>query len=192
MNKLIDTLVFFSLEGSLILLSLLSFLTLIGAKEDDDKTQSRLLKMIYVQQTDTTYDSVNFDDPISNLSYFKKLVLSFALTISSEEVDQYFNNLMMQIIKTKTMKNSKKSAEVQAQHIMRSAAEKIHDALQELNQDSIVTTAEFVMLVILEALGSLVDLSYDSDDDDDVSKLFRIRNHIEKDAGVSTDYEVLG
>ena len=48
---------------------------------------------------------------------------------------------------------SEKSFEVQAQHIMRSTAEKIHGALQDLNPQplSIGTTFNFVMKVMLDA-----------------------------------------
>ena len=80
---------------------------------------------------------------------------------------------------------------------MRLAAEKIHGAVWELNRDSIVTTAEFVMVVMQEALKNLIDLLYDGDDDDegeDNISRFVIQNHndTKKDAGVSKDYEVLG
>ena len=151
-----------------------------------------LVKMLYVQQTDRSYDSVNFDDPISTLSYFKKLYQSFTLILSSEEVDQHFNELMMHIIKAKTKKDSKKSAQVQAQHIMRLAAEKIHSAFQELNRDSVATTAQFVLVVMRGALESLVDLCHDADGDDDGSRFFQIRNHIAEEAGVSNEYEIVG
>ena len=140
---------------------------------------------------DTTYDSVNFDDPISTLSYFKKLYINFAL--NSEEAEQIFNDFMMQIIKKKTKRGSTKSVEVRAQDIMRLAAEKIHGAFRELNQDSIVITAEFVMLVMQEALKSLTELLYDDDEDDSLYKFtLHIRDHAKKDAGASKDYEVLG
>ena len=151
------------------------------------------MKMMFVQQADIAYDSVNFDDPISTKSYFKKLFLSF--TSNSEEGEQIFNDLMMRISKKKTKEGSKISPEVEAQHIMKLAAEKIHGALRELNRDSIVITAEFVMLVMQEALRSLIELMYDGDDEDgnyDSKFIIRIRNDTKMDVGVSTDYEVLG
>ena len=152
--------------------------------------------MVYVQQTNIAYDSVNFDDPISTLSYFKKLYLSFALSMSSEEAGRHFDDLMSRIINTKTKKDSNESLEAKAQRIMRLAAEKMHAAFRELNQDSIADTAEVLMLVMLDALKSLTDLAYesvdDSVDDDDFSKFFHIRNNIKTDTGVSRDYEVLG
>jgi hypothetical protein len=92
----------------------------------------------------------------------------------------------------KTTKGLEIPLEIQAHHIMRLAAEKIHGAIQELNQDSVVTTAEFVKLVWTDALRSLLELMYGSDDDDDVTKLFRISNHSKKDAGILKDYELLG
>jgi len=141
---------------------------------------------------DTSYDSVDFDDPTSTLSYFKKLYQSFVPSVKPEDVDREFNDLMKRFKEMKTKKGSEKSFEIQAHHIMRLAAEKIHGAIQELNQDSIVTTAEFVMLVWLEAVKSLIELTYDNDNDDDLTKYFRISNHSKKDPGVLKDYEVLG
>ena len=147
--------------------------------------------MIYVQQTDTTYDSVDFDDLIATLSYFKKLYLSFALSSKPEDAEHFFDGLMLQINNKRTKKDSKVSAEIRAHQIMRLAAEKIHDALRELNHDSIPTTGQLVMDVMIEALNKLVDLSYYSDEDD-ISKYFQIRNNIEKDVAVTKDYEVVG
>ena len=169
----------------------MSFLILIGAIEDGQKTRSLLLKMIYVQQADIAYDSVNFDDPISTLSYFASLYISFAL--NSEGAEQIFNSFIMRIIKKKTKEGSTKSAEVQAQDIMRLAAEKIHGALRGLKWDSVTITAEFLLLVMNEALKSLIELLNDDDDDDDSPKFtFQILDHAKKDAGVLKDYEVLG
>ena len=148
--------------------------------------------MIYVQDTDIAYDSVNFDDQISTQSYFKKLYLSFA--INSEGAEQYFNDMMMGISKKKTKEGSrKKSADVQAQHIMKSAAEKIHNALRGLKRDSILITAKFLLLVMNEALFGLIQLMYDDDDDDSAPGFkFLIRDRTMKSAGVSNDYEPLG
>jgi len=176
--------------GSLILFNLISLFTLFDVVEDGELALGLLASIIYIQQTDVTYDSVNFDDPISTLSYFKKLYQSFSRA-SEEEVDQLFKDL------TRLMKyEGSKSAEVEAQHIMRSAAEKIHVAFRELNQDSIANTANFVFLVLKEAVGSLIDLVQDSDDDDDdddTKYTFQlIRDHTKKDPGVLKDYEVLG
>jgi hypothetical protein len=157
------------------------------------RTKNLLIKMLYVQQTDNiAYNSVNFDDTISTLSYIIKLYQSLAPSMNPERVEQFFNGLMDQIIKKGTMKGSNKSAEAEAQDIMRLVAEKIHGVFQELNRDSIVIDAEFVRDLMLEALRILIDLSNDDNDDEDVSKLLGIRNHIEKDAKVLKDYEVLG
>ena len=145
--------------------------------------------MIYVQQADIAYDSVDFDDPISTQSYFKKLFLSY---LNTEEIEKYVNDMVMQISTKKTKEVSEKSVEVQAQHIMRSAAEKVHGAFQELKRDSIITTADFVALVMDEAIRSLIYAVYGDDDDDDSTEFnFQIRDRT-KDAGVSKDYNVLG
>jgi hypothetical protein len=183
------------LEGSLILFNLLLYLTLIETIKDEEQSFRILVKMIYAQQTDIAYDSVDFDDPASTLSYFTKLYLSF--TDNTKEVEEHFKETMMWIIKKKTKEGSN---EVRAQHIMRLAAEKIHGAFRELKRDKVVTTSEFVIQVILEAMSSLIDLMDDDDDDDDGSfrYAFRIRDHSMKDAGASKDtgaskgYEALG
>jgi hypothetical protein len=115
-----------------------------------------------------------------------KLYLSF--THNTEEIEENFNNMMMRIIKKKTKEGSN---EVRAQHVMRLAAEKIHGAFRELNRESVVTTSEFVKLVMQEALTNLIELLYDSSS----SKFtfpFYIRDHTRKDAGVSKVYEALG
>ena len=125
--------------------------------------------MIYirVQQTDIAYDSVNFDDPISTIPYFTKLCQPF-VQYSEEELNRLFKGLMM-----RTKDGSTKSVEVQMQHIMRSAAEKIHGAFREYNRDSIAT-AELVSLVIEEAFKSLLDLMHDCDEADYHSPYWKI------------------
>jgi hypothetical protein len=178
--KLIDTLyiyIYYS-EGSLILLSVFSSLTLNRAKEDDENIQQAMVKMIYVQQADIAYDSVNFDDPKSTLSYFIKLCLSISSS-SEEKTGRLFYDLMTRIYKTK-------NKEIEAQYIMRRAAERIHGAIQELKRDSIVTTSKFVLNVMQDAMKFLEVLSYavvDDDDDDSPESTSFIRDHTKKDAG---------
>ena len=65
---------------------------------------------------------------------------------------------MTGIFNEDTVNGSKLSAEVQAQHIMRSAADKIHDAFRELNRDSYANTGIFVMDVLREADNRLLRL----------------------------------
>lgn len=182
-NKLI--LSTFLLEGFLILLNLLSFLSLVGVISADEDIQETLVKTIFVQQVDFAYDSVNFDDFISTKSYFTKLYMSF--TGNSEEK---FNTLMSMM--------KKNNYEAEAQHIMRSAAEKIHSVMRELKQDSIVIVSEFVTLVMQEAIHRLIILMYESiaaefDKEDVIIPMssFYISDNIKEDAGV-TDYEPLG
>ena len=185
LNKLIDALP----EGSISLFNLLLVDTLFDLMEEGRKTETLLEMIIFVQRTDFTYDSVNFDDPISNLSYYKKLFQCFKEE-SVEETDQTFQELM-EGYKMKTKEGSTNSAEVQALHIMRSAAEKIHDALRDVNRDSFLITAQFVFLVMQEAGGSLLDLLTDDDDDGDSSENDLKLVHNKNDT-FSKDYEVLG
>ena len=77
---------------------------------------------------------------------------------------------LMGVFEMKTEKGSKISAEFQAQHIMRSAAEKIHGAFRELNRDSYGTTVLFVMDVMVQATNSLSNLLQDCLDEDYTSK----------------------
>jgi hypothetical protein len=123
----------------------------------------------YIYQTDISYDSVDFDDPISTLSYFKKLFRSYAISrfpslLPEEEVEKLFEDIM-HIIKTKTEEGSTRPAEVQAHYIMRSAAEKIHGAFREMYQDSdsVATykrTSNFVTLVMIEAMADIFVICY--------------------------------
>ena len=124
--------------------------------KDGEIYQGFLARIIFVQHTDISYDSVNFDDPISTLSYFKKVYQSFTRD-SEEDVDQMFRRMMQVFTET----GSEKSAEVQALHIMRSAAEKIHNAFRELNPNTFGNTANFVANVIMEATDSLIFLYRD-------------------------------
>ena len=66
---------------------------LFNVYEDTKNTRLHLERMFYIQQTDFTYNSVNFDHPISNLSYFKKLYRTFSHS-SEKEIDEYFKYLM--------------------------------------------------------------------------------------------------
>jgi len=136
--------------GALILLNSSLLYKLNNLIEGEERVQSFMARIIYIQYMDTTYDSVNFDDPISTQSYYEKLYRAFSPG-SKEEIDKEID-IMMGIFKKDTEIGSKISAEVQAHHIMRSAAEKIHGAFRELNRDSPhATTAIFVMDVIRES-----------------------------------------
>ena len=124
--------------------------------------------MVYFMQTDHSYDSVNFDDPISTASYFTKLCM--ASDIHEEEpvfqrreeiLNQTFQNLMKRNITTKD--GSTQPAAVQVHHIMRSAAEKIHLILiahsQFSDPISVVKGCErFLSITVLEALASIKDV----------------------------------
>ena len=130
---------------------MLSVYSLLNKIEDGKKLQVFIAKLIYVQHTDISYDSIDFDDPISTLSYFKKIYQIVALE-PEEEIDKAFI-FMMEIFT--------ENAQVQAQGIMRSAAEKIHGAFRELNRDSYGHTMKFVVEVIKEADNGLLRLMRD-------------------------------
>jgi hypothetical protein len=180
-----------SSKGSLILLNLFSLFILLQVIEDEEFALKYMVNMIYVQRLDNTYDSVNFDDPISTLSYFKKLFQSFSRS-SDKEIDILFKELVRRL---KTRSDSE-SVEAEAQRIMRSAAEKIHGAFRDLKHDSITDTTAFVHLAFVEAFEGLIDLVPDREDDDDDGGTrypFQLsRNHTKKDAGGLKDYDALG
>ncbi|KAF8167195.1 hypothetical protein B0H34DRAFT_4405 [Crassisporium funariophilum] len=173
--------------GSLFFLNALTLLTMYDLVEDSEMALGLLASMIYIQQTDLDYNAVDLDDRTSTLEYFKRLYQSFS-RIPPDEVDDIFKDL------SRLMKSGGSNAEMEAHRIMRTAAEKIHVAFQELNQDSISNTANFVLLVLKDALEGLIDLVEDQEDDDsDTKYTFQlIRDHTKKDAGVLKDYEVLG
>jgi len=135
--------------------------------DSHEKTQHLLATIIYLQHTDNSYDSVNFDDPVSTLSYFTKLYYSLFSKSSEEDVDRMYNSLMG-IFEINTKKGSTKSGGVQAQHIMRKAAEKIHGALQESNLDSLLIGDTIILAydTFRDAICSLAELVVDYHGDD--------------------------
>lgn len=121
--------------------------------------------IINIQQTDLAYDSVNFDDPISTASYFTKL--SSCLTdpegkghgLPEEEFDQWLRTLMKQNIKFTNKDGSTQSVEVRIHNVLRTAAEKVHDALRQYNRDSNrANVAESVVSAMGEALETILDV----------------------------------
>jgi len=179
-------------EGYLVTLLVvngLTLLTMYDLVEDSEVALGLLASIIYIQQVDMGFDKVNFDEPIPTLIYFKTLYQAFS-RIPPNEVDELFTDLT-RLIKSGGANN----AEGEAHRIMRNAAEQIHYAFQDLNQESISNTANFVLLVIKDALEGLIELVQDSEDDDSDSKYtFQlIRDHSKKDPGsVLKDYESLG
>ena len=155
------------LEGSIILFNLLLLRTLFVRFEYKKKTEILMTRLIFIQRTDSTYDSVNFDDPISNLAYFKKLYQSYSWT-SDQEIDEMFTNAM-EAFKMKTKEGSTVSAEAQALHIMRTAAEAIHRVLRKLNGDTFLDSAVTALIFMRQAMDNLLDLM-ESGDGGDTSK----------------------
>ncbi|KAJ3498575.1 hypothetical protein NLJ89_g10200 [Agrocybe chaxingu] len=158
--------------------------------EDSEIALGLLASIIYLQKADMGYEHVNFDDSISTLSYFKTLYQSFS-RLPQEEVDELFKDL------TRLMKagGSKNNAEGEAHRIMRTAAEQIHLAFQDLSQESISNSANHILIVMRDALEALIDLVQDSEDEDsDTKYTFQlIRDSSKKDPGaVLKDYESLG
>jgi hypothetical protein len=124
-------------------------------------------KIIWIQRIDTTYDSVDFGDPTSTVSYFKKLYQAVS-RFSEEDVDRTLNILMARTIdkETKDADGSIKSSEAKALSIMKSTAEKIHGDFQKMgrveNQSllDILRTlrVKFVISAVIEAMESLLEL----------------------------------
>ena len=126
-----------------------------------------LSKTIRIQRTDTTYDSVDFGDPMSNVSYFKKLLE--AKGMRQKDVDLIVNKIMARIIDKETKDGMK------ALSIMKSTADKIHGAFQKLSWDGDHSTANateskntttgrisrFVSNAIKEAVEGLESLTMD-------------------------------
>ncbi|KIM38178.1 hypothetical protein M413DRAFT_76336 [Hebeloma cylindrosporum] len=176
--------------GALVLLNLLTLLTAYDLVEDSEIALGLLASMIYIQRVDMEHDTVDFSDPSATLSYFKRLYQSFT-RVPTEEVDDLFADL------TRRMKLSgEHNLDAEAHQIMSKAAEKIHSAFQTLNEESISTTANFVLQVMKDALESLITLIEDTEDDDDSDSKYTfqlIRDHSKKDPGtVLKDYEALG
>jgi hypothetical protein len=157
--------------------------------DDSELALGLLASVIYIQQADRDFDQVDLQDPLATLTYFKTLYQAFS-RVPPEDVDELFKDL------TRLMKLSGPgNTEREAHQIMRTAAEHVHAAFQNLNQDSISNTANYVLSVMREALESLIGLVQDAEDEDSDSKYtFQlIRDHSKKDPGsVLKDYESLG
>jgi hypothetical protein len=167
LNKLI-----LLLEGSLILLNLSLLYAKYETINQGKRKQEYLKRIIYIRHVDITYyDSVDFDDVISTLSYFIKLY-QFLPAHSEKEVD--FTDMLL------VFKRGSDS-EVQAQRIMRSTAEKIHGALRDFNPDSLSTVllTTLILDVMLDALDGFHELL-----DKHNKKYLPVNPDTKKDAGV--------
>jgi hypothetical protein len=131
--------------------------TLIDTFKEGEYTQNILAKMIYIQYVaTTTYDTVDFDDPISTMFYFKKLFKPLTGITKSEEpqIDEMFTQ-MMWVWKGRVEKGSKKPIKIKGVHIMKSAAEKIHCAFRDIKPGSSTIQIDFALEVIIEAMNDL-------------------------------------
>ena len=137
--------------------------------------------IVYIQRTDTTFDSVDFDDPRSIIYYFIKLFQS-RTGVSEEEAHGTIIGLIKRIFDKETNDDSKNSPGVEALLIMTWTAKHIHGAFQELSPDrhSTMKTAELVLLTMDFALDRLIELA-----------LPKSASQPELDAGVSKDNENL-
>ena len=121
------------------------FYKLIKAIEYGEGKQQIMADMILVQHIDSTYDSVNFDDFISTLSYFIKLE-QYYLGISEEQADIRMENLNRKYFIEGAATRER------AHQVMRSAAEKIHVAFRELDRDSHLKTCQKLTLAMTWAM----------------------------------------
>ncbi|KAH9486095.1 hypothetical protein JR316_0000159 [Psilocybe cubensis] len=172
--------------GTLVLFNILTLATMYDLVEEGEITLGLLVNVIYLQRADMSYSNINLEDSAETLIYFKKLYQAFA-RIPQEEVDDLFKDLSRMIKAGET--------EVEAHRIMRTAAEQIHLAFQDLDHDSIASTSNYIFDIMREALENLIDLIPENVDDESDSKYtFQlIRDHSKKDAGaVLKDYESLG
>lgn len=176
------------IKGSLILFNALTLFTMSDFIDDSESALGLLASVIYIQQADRGFDQVDLQDSLATLSYFKILYQAFS-RVPPEDVDQLFKDL------TRLMKSGDPNdAEVEAHRIMRTAAEQVHAAFQNLTQDSMSDTANQLLSIMREAIGGLIGLVQDTEDDSDTKYTFQlIRDHSRKDPGsVLKDYESLG
>jgi hypothetical protein len=145
-------------------LNLILLRTLNDTFDEGETKQNNMVKIIYIQYVVyTTYDSVDFDDPISTTSYFKKLyLLLLGAPELEEQIDEIFEQLT-QFFKGKIEKGSKKPIDVEGQHIMKSAAEKIHGNFRDIKPGSFTVGVNFARNVMNEAMVDLMGL-YDKID----------------------------
>ena len=120
----------------------------------------KLMKLIYIQRTDSTFHTIDPHEPMSIISYFKKLLQSISLN-SDKEIDRVIDNMMVQIVKKETKDDSIKIPGIEALLIMISTVVKIHVACQELGRDedhSSLKTVDLVQHTLREALDRLSEL----------------------------------
>ncbi|KAF8902252.1 hypothetical protein CPB84DRAFT_1729146 [Gymnopilus junonius] len=174
--------------GTLLLFNVFTLFMTYDIVEDSEIALGLLASIIYLQHLDKEYQTVDFEDLGATYAYFKKLYQSFS-RIPMEQVDELFDG-MTRLLKL----GGEGEPQVEAHRIMRHAAEQIHNAFVELDQDSIANTANFMLLVMQDALDGLIDLVQNVDDDSDSKYTFQlIRDHSKKDPGaVLKDYESLG
>jgi len=154
--------------------------------DDSELALGLLASTIYIQQADKAFNQVNLQDPLATLTYFKNLYQAFSRD-PPKDVDDLFKEL--------ARLGERNNVEGEAHHIMQTAAEQVHAAFQDLNQNSVSNTANYVFSVMREALDGLIGLIEDADDDDsDTKYTFQlIRDRSKKDPGsVLKDYESLG
>ncbi|PPQ74042.1 hypothetical protein CVT24_012344 [Panaeolus cyanescens] len=177
---------------SLLAFNLLTLLTMYDFIEDSETALSLMAGIIYTLAADGEFSSYDLNKPEEAWSYFKKLYQAFS-RLPQDQLDELFDDLE-RLIKSSAQKNSGAPAEAQA--IMKEAAEKIHEAFQDMEEVPVAHTANFVLLIMREALENLVRLAEEGEDDEesDTKYTFQlIKDRSKKDAGaVLKDYESLG
>jgi len=139
--------------GSLILCNCLTLLYHRFYIKQGEQVRKMMTRMILVQQTDATYDSVDFGDPMSIMTYFEK-ILQVTTGLSEEKVHSYI--LVVRAIYMETKDDSMRIPGLKALSIMKSTADKIHGALQGLGPDEDPSAVMFfVQLTVNEAVRSL-------------------------------------
>ncbi|KAF9037723.1 hypothetical protein BJ165DRAFT_1408389 [Panaeolus papilionaceus] len=178
--------------SSLIAFNLLTLLTMYDLVEDSETALSLMAGIIYTLAADGEFSSYDLNKPEDTWTYFKKLYQAFS-RLPQDQLDELFDDLD-RLIKSSAQKNA--GAPAEAQSIMKEAAEKIHEAFQEMEEVPVAHTANFVLLVMREALEDLVRLAEEGDDDEDSDTKYTfqlIKDRSKKDAGaVLKDYESLG
>ena len=177
--------------GTLLFTNILTMASMFDLIEESENALGVLAGVVYMHKLDLEYSTVNLDDPVGTYMYFRRMYQAFS-QLSDEEMDplfKHFNRLVLS--------SDESDAELQERlhEITRQVAEEIHATLRDIDSDSILNLANHILLVMKDALESMLELIQDVEDADSDGKYsFQlIKARTRKDPGTSAkDYEVLG
>lgn len=177
--------------GTLLFTNVVTLVSMFDLVEESENALGVLAGVVYMHKLDLEYSTVNLDDPVGTYMYFRRMYQAFS-QLSDEEMDplfKHFNRLAF------SSEESDVEMQERLHEITRQVAEEIHATLRDIDSDSILNLANHILLVMKDALESMLELIQDVEDADSDGKysfqLIKARSR--RDPGTSAkDYEALG